>query len=168
MTRLGLAAGVIATGLMVACGPTGPSAVESENAPATGVWAPDTAAVTDGIVLELRDLGLDTMVAERFGGEPFSVGMQRVAIPSIPGNNLYLYVYRTAALAADEASRIKPDGNVQPVEGPQRVIVDYVGTQHFYLRDRVIARRGGCDATVKSAMEKLFGPPLIVTSSTCR
>jgi hypothetical protein len=168
MTRLAIAAVALVTGLSVACGPTGPSSVsESQVPPATGGWAPDTAAVSAGIVAELHALGVEAAVADRFGGAPFSVGMQRVALPSVAGNNIYLFVYRTAALAADEASRIRPDGNVVPVEGPMRVIVDYIGTQHFYYRDRVIGRHSGCDATVKGAMETLFGPPVVVTSSTC-
>lgn len=166
--RLDVAAAAIAFGLS-ACGPTGPSSsLDPEAPPATGVWAPDTAAVVAGIVEELRAAAVDAVVAERFGGEPFSVGKQRVALPSVPDNTIYLYVYRTTALAADEASRITPTGQVRPVEGPPRVSVLWLGTQHFYYRDRVIAQHAGCDATVKRAMETLFGPPVVVTSSTCR
>src|SRR5687767_2361343 len=174
-TRLGIVAGVIAIELSVACGPTGPRSVQSSQGPlangsppATGVWAPDTAVVTEGIVAELHALGLEAVVAERFGGASFSVGMQRVALPSIPDNGIYLYVYRTAALAADEASRIGPDGNVRPVDGLPRVHADYIQRQHFYYRDRVIARHSGCDATLASVMQTLFASPVVVTGGGCR
>src|SRR5687768_10080435 len=171
MTRLGIVAAVIAIGLSVACGPTGPSSqgpLANGSPPATGVWAPDTAAVTEGIVVELRALGLEAIVAERFWGASFSVGMQRVALPSISNNSIYLYVYRTAALAADEAARIGPDGNVRPVDGLPRVHADYIQRQHFYYRDRVIARHGGCDAMVMSVMQTLFASPVVVTQAGCR
>ena len=168
--RLGIVAGIIgAIGLFAACGPAGPSSVpSSQGPPATGVWAPDTAAVTEGIVAELHALGLEATVAERFGGPSFSVGMQRVALPSISTNSIYLYVYRTAALAADEASRIGPDGNVRPVEGPPRVHADYIQRQQFYYRDRVIAQHSGCDATVASVMQTLFASPVVATGGGCR
>ena len=96
------------------------------------------------------------MVAERFWGASFSVGMQRVALPAFSTDSIYLYVYRTAALAADEASRIGPDGNVRPLEGLPRVHADFFQQQHFYYSDRVIAQHGGCDVTVTGVMEKLF------------
>jgi hypothetical protein len=174
MKRLGILTGVAVIGLSAACGPAGPSSVPGSQGPlanataqATGVWAPDVAAVTEGIVAELRALGLEAIVAERFGGASFSVGMQRVALPSIPTNGIYLYVYRTAALAADEASRIGPDGNVRPVEGPPRVHADYIQRQQFHYRDRVIAQHSGCDATVASVMQTLFASPVVVTGGGC-
>jgi len=48
-----------------------------------------------------------------------------------------------------------------------RVIVDYASTMHFHYRDRIIAKFGGCDATMKAAMTASFGPPIVVTSATC-
>ena len=42
-------------------------------------WTADATEVTQYIVRELQATGLDATVAERLGGEPFSVGMQRKA-----------------------------------------------------------------------------------------
>jgi hypothetical protein len=169
MTGFGIAAGILGIALSVGCGATEPSPVP-ESAPTTTNpgWTPDAAPVTAGIVEELRASGLDAVVAERLNGAPFTVGMYRVALPPITGNNIYVYVYRTAELAADEASRIDAHGNLRPTEGEfQRVIVDYIGRQSFYYRDRVIARHGGCSATITMAMETLFGSPVVVTSAGC-
>lgn len=156
---------LIAMAVSVACGPTAPGPVPQ--VVGTGVWASDTADVVNSIVEELRGQGLDAAAAERFGGASFSTGMQRVALPSNPPDSIYLYVYRTAAQAADEASRIGSDGNVRPAEGYPHVHADYVGRQHFYYRDRVIAQHGGCDAAVRAVMERLFGPPVVVTQRLC-
>jgi len=155
--------------LSIGCGVTEPSSVPAPALTTTSSgWTPDAAAITAGIVEELRVVGLDAVVAERLNGSPFTVGMQKVAFPSTDHNNVYVHVFRTAELAADEAARIDTYGNLRPKEGEfQRVIVDYIGRQSFYHRDRVIARHGGCDATIATAMETLFGSPVIVTSGSC-
>ena len=169
MRHVGLVTGVMGIALSLGCGATEPSSVpEPAATTASAGWTPDAAAVTAGVVEELRVGGLDAVAAERLNGSPFTVGMQRVAFPSTDHNNVYVHVYRTPELAADEASRIDAYGNLRPKEGEfQRVIVDYIGRQSFYHRDRVIARHGGCDTTIATAMETLFGSPVIVTSGGC-
>jgi len=123
--------------------------------------------VTADVVEEFRLAGLEVVPAERFAGEPFGAGMQRLAIPSVPRESIYLHVYRTAEQARSEASRIDRSGNLEPESGPPRVHVDYASTVHFYYRDRIIAKFGGCNDGVKAVMATLFGPPVVVTNSTC-
>ena len=123
--------------------------------------------MTADVVEEFRLAGLEVVPAERFAGEPFGAGMQRLAIPSVPRESIYLHVYRTAEQARSEASRIDRSGNLEPESGPPRVHVDYASTVHFYYRDRIIAKFGGCNDGVKAVMATLFGPPVVVTNSTC-
>lgn len=152
---------ILGATLSAGCGATAPSPLPPPSS--SSAWAPDIGQVTQRIVDELRSLGLDVVMAERTPMAPFSVGAQRIDIPSIEDESIWIRVYATAELAWDEASRIKPDGNLRPPPGEMpHVIVDYIGTMHFHYRDRVIAVYGGCDAEIKRTMETLFGPPLIV------
>lgn len=145
----------------VACG-TAPSSVSSPSA-ATGVYAPDLDEVTQGVVRELRNLGWDVVMAERISSGPFSVGARRIDIASIPDESVYVYVYASADLARNEASRLMPDGNLatEPGGGPlPRATWWY--RQYIHYRDRIIARYGGCTATLRDTMVTLFGSPVVV------
>ena len=150
---------IAAIGISTSCSPAGPSVVSDTS-------VPDTSAVTASIVEQFRAVGLETEVEPSLGGT-VNMTAQKVAVPSA-GDNIFLQVYRTADLAADEASRITADGQVRPAEGPIRQIVDWIERQSFYHADRVVARHSGCDARVASVMERLFGQPVVVTTHACR
>jgi hypothetical protein len=153
--RLVLLAAALSTG----CGgPTTPSPVVSP--PAT---LSDLRTIAEGIVQELRNHGLDVVIAEQVAGGALSVAAQRIDIPANPAESIYVHVYATAGLASAEASRLLPDGNLAPGPGnPAPPRVTYWQRQYFHYRDRVIARYGGCDAAFRNAMASIFGPPLVV------
>jgi hypothetical protein len=166
--RRTIVAAIAAIGMSTSCGPVGPGPVQgadTSSEPPSDAVASDT-AVAASIVDQIRSLGLEARIAERMSGQPFSVAMQRVAFASDP-DRVYLLVYPTAELAADEASRITWDGQLIPVGGPTRMVVDYVERQSFYYRDRVIARQSGCGDRVTNVMERLLGLPVVVTTHLC-
>ena len=154
----GIVVATAAIGISTSCSPAGPSVVADTT-------VPDTSAVTANIVEQFRSIGLDVEIKERLGGT-LNMTAEQLAVPAA-GDNIHLHVFRTAELAADEASRITPDGQLRPSEGPIRVIVDYIERQSFYHADRVVARHSGCDVPVANVMQGLFGPPLVVTVHRC-
>lgn len=152
-------AAIAAIAISTSCSPAGPSLVSDTS-------VPDTSAVMASIVEDFRSVGLEADVEPSLGGA-FNVSERTVRIPST-GDSIFLRVFRTTELAADEASRITPDGQVRPAEGPIRQIVDWIERQSFYHSDRVVARHSGCDARVASVMDRLFGQPVVVTTHACR
>jgi hypothetical protein len=150
---------IAAVAISTSCSPAGPSVVSDSS-------VPDTSAVTASIVEQFQSIGLEAQIEPTLGGS-FNVTERTVRIPSV-GDSVFLHVFRTDELAADEASRITPDGQVRPPEGPTHQIVDYIVRQSFYHAERVVARHSGCDARVANAMERLFGPPVVVTLHICR
>ena len=166
--KLPLHAGCVGIVLMVACGSTQPTPVHPRPA-ASGVWATDIEQVTQKIVEELRGVGLDVVIGQRQPPEPFSVGGQRIDIAGKPDEAIRVHVYATPEFAWNEASRLTPDGNVAPLPGqPPRSHVTWVPRQHFHYRDRMIVVYGGCNATYRDAMVKLFGPALVVADGIAR
>ena len=165
MKRLWIAVMLCGTG--AGCGVTEPTA-GLDREPATGIYAPDLAQVTQQIVDELRAAGLDVVASDRLPGPPFSVGAQRINLRFVPHEQIRVYVYRTAELAAAEASRITPDGNVRPEPGVPFSIAEWITTQRYYYRDRVILAYSGCDATSVAGVEQRFGQPVVVTRHGCR
>ena len=160
--------GVVAIVMVVACGTaTTPNPVQPS--PASGVWAADIEKVTQGVLQELSGFGLGIVLGGRQPPEPFSVGGQRIDIPTKPNESILVYAYRTPELALSEASRLTPDGNVAPLPGqPPRSHVTWGPRMHFHHRDRVIAAYGGCDAVYRDAMVRMFGPSLVVADGIVR
>ena len=152
-------AAIAAIAISTSCSPAGPSLVSDTS-------VPDTSAVMASIVEQFRSVGLEAEVEPSLGGA-FNVSERTVRLPST-GDSIFLRVFRTTELAADEASRITSDGQVRPAEGPIRQIVDWIVRQSFYHSDRVVARHSGCDARVANVMERLFGTPVVVTTQVCR
>jgi hypothetical protein len=174
--RFDLAAAAAAVALCVACGmatepqdrsisPTGPTALS----PPRPVGAPDLEQLAAAVAAELRDTGLDVIVAERLSGAPLNVPAQRLEVRTAPPGSIRVYGYGTVALAQQEASRIDESGNLRPEPGqPPYMHADYIERQHFYYRDRVIAAVSGCAAPTNAAMVALFGLPIVVTHHPCR
>jgi hypothetical protein len=158
---------LVAISLTIGCGgATVPSPVGPNVSPDGA--ASEVTLVTEGIVRELRAIGLDVVLAEPTPPGALSVGGQRIDIPSNETESIFVHVYASGALAESDASRLRPDGNLAPLDGQFNPMVTYVHRQYFYLRDRVIARYGGCDPKFVSAMLKLFGSPVVVADGVVK
>ena len=159
MSRYKTAALLIAI-FSIGCGGTATNPVAP--AASSNTSAPDLTQVTEGVVREFRALNLDVVMAERLSAGALTVIAQRIDIPRNANESIYVHLYATAELAANEAARLGPDGNLIPQSGMPRVIVDWLGRVSFHLRDRIIVRYSGCDREFVAAMARLFGPPIVV------
>ena len=165
MRRGNLGGLVLGAALATACGPSAPTPAPVPAPLATGVWAPDLAPVTLGIVEELRSISVDADMGARVPAGVFSAGGQRIHLGSHPDDYLVIHVYRTTAQAQSEAVKIPSAANEPRPPLSPLARVTYARPMHFYYRDRVIAAYGGCTAPIKSAMETLFGPPVQAPSA---
>lgn len=123
----------------------------------------------DAWITALRATGASVHIGEA-GSEiptlPFAVPRQ---LFQVNGDEVQLYRYATAAVAAREAARVSPDGfTFTPLaDASQEVVtVDWVDTPHFFQQDQLIVLYVGDDRLTLNYLETVLGPQFAGGEST--
>ena len=113
------------------------------------------------LIDNLRGAGASVEPAGSVSSEFFSVPGEAI---TVNGAQVHVFEYADAAQAKAEAAYISPDGGRISVPDPsdpsreREILVEWMGTPHFYLRERLIVQYIGDDAAVVNVLKAALGP----------
>lgn len=130
-------------------------AVPSPSAPPTQAPSPTGSPIShgpEGLVNDLRALGIEVEEGGEFAAEPLSTLGRTICVSGEP---VSVYIFGTPQEAAAVAARIDPDDPANL----GTMIIEWAGTPRFWIRDRILVLYLGADESVENGLVAVLGEP---------